>query len=53
MKGTHKTRPGAEETENLFRETPAEDVLRVVADAAVAVFSAEADGNGDDSRQVM
>jgi hypothetical protein len=37
----------------LRRDVPPFQALRLVADAAVAVFSAEVDQGGDDPRQVM
>jgi hypothetical protein len=53
MLDTYTTRAGKDAGDKLVKDTPSEKVLRVIADAAVAVFSAEVDRGGDDPRQVM
>ena len=53
MLDTYTTRAGKEAGNRLLKDTPSDKALQVVADAAVAVFSAEADREGDDPRQVM
>jgi hypothetical protein len=52
MVDTYATRAGEDAKQRLLNEKTA-NPLRTAADAAVAVFSAEVDANGDDPRQVM